>query len=140
AVGGSWCPNCHDEAPFLVELYNKFHKLGLEIVGLSFENDASPARARPRMLSFIKRYGIAYPMLLAGTPDQLKQKLPQLVNFGAYPTSIYLGRDGRVRSVHAGFASPATGEEHVRLKKELRAIVEQLLAEAAPTKSSAAQR
>ena len=21
AIGGSWCPNCHDEAPFLVELY-----------------------------------------------------------------------------------------------------------------------
>jgi hypothetical protein len=22
-IGGSWCPNCHDEAPFLVELYKK---------------------------------------------------------------------------------------------------------------------
>jgi len=39
--------------------------------------------------------------------------------------------------VHAGFASPATGEEHARLKKELRELVEQLLAE--PAKSSAGQ-
>jgi len=61
--------------------------------------------------------------------------LPQIVNFGAYPTSIFLGRDGIVRSVHAGFASPATGEEHVRLKQELREIIERLLSE--PAKSSA---
>ena len=24
AVGGSWCPNCHDEAPYLEELYRKY--------------------------------------------------------------------------------------------------------------------
>ena len=24
AIGGSWCPNCHDEAPFLSELYKDF--------------------------------------------------------------------------------------------------------------------
>jgi len=31
-IGGSWCPNCHDEAPFLVELYKKYKNQGLEIV------------------------------------------------------------------------------------------------------------
>ena len=37
AIGGSWCPNCHDETPFLVSLYKKYHEQGLEIVVLSFE-------------------------------------------------------------------------------------------------------
>jgi thiol-disulfide isomerase/thioredoxin len=137
SIGGSWCPNCHDEAPFLGELYRDYHARGLEIVGLMFENDADPAVARPRVQSFIKRHTIKYPMLIAGTTQNIAEKLPEIVNFGAYPTAIYLGRDGRVRSVHAGFASPATGEEHVRLKKELRALVEQLLAE--PARSSGAQ-
>jgi thiol-disulfide isomerase/thioredoxin len=36
-ITGSWCPNCHDEAPFLAEVYNKYHDRGLEIVALSFE-------------------------------------------------------------------------------------------------------
>ena len=134
AIGGSWCPNCHDEAPFLAELYNKFHAKGLEIAGLSFENDSDPAVAQPRMRSFIRRYNIQYPMLLVGDTSQLNAKLPQIVNFGAYPTSIYLGRDGRVRSMHAGFASPATGEEHERLKRELTELVEKLLAEPAPAR------
>ena len=100
-----------------------------------FENDPDPRVARPRVQSFIKRYGVQYPMLIAGTTTAsptsktIAEALPQIVNFGAYPTTIYLGRDGRVRSVHAGFASPATGEEHVRLKQELRELTERLLAE-----------
>lgn len=129
AIGGSWCPNCQDEAPFLVDLYKEFHSQGLEIVGLMFEADAEPALARPRVQTFIRRFAIPYPMLLAGTPDDIAQKIPQLVNFGAYPTTIYLGRDGRVRSVHAGFASQATGEEYVRLKGEVRGFVQKLLTE-----------
>jgi thiol-disulfide isomerase/thioredoxin len=139
AIGGSWCPNCHDEAPFLAELYRDYHARGLEIVGLMFENDPNPSIYRPRVAAFVKRYNVQYPMLFAGTTNPTPQSkviadaLPQIVNFGAYPTSIYLGRDGKVRSVHAGFASPATGEEHVRLKKELRELAERLLAEPAQT-------
>jgi len=37
AIGGSWCPNCHDEAPMLESLYKQFHSQGLEVVNLSFE-------------------------------------------------------------------------------------------------------
>ena len=137
SIGGSWCPNCHDEAPFLGELYRDYHARGLEIAGLMFENDPDPVVARPRVQSFIKRHNIKYPMLLAGTTQNIAEKMPQIVNFGAYPTTIYLGRDGKVRGVHAGFASPATGEEHTRLKTELRELVERLLAEPVPAATAA---
>jgi thiol-disulfide isomerase/thioredoxin len=40
-ITGSWCPNCHDEAPFLEELYRKYHGQGLEIVALDFEPTSS---------------------------------------------------------------------------------------------------
>lgn len=137
AIGGSWCPNCQDEAPFLVDLYKEFHSQGLEIVGLMFEADADPALARPRVQTFIRRFAIPYPMLLAGIPDDINKRIPELVNFGAYPTSIFLGRDGRVRSVHAGFASQATGQEYVRLKAEVRGLVQRLLTESSQTSGSA---
>ena len=135
AIGGSWCPNCHDEAPFLSELYKSYKAKGLEIVGLMFENDLDPKVLRPRVVSFIKRYTVQYPMLIAGTTSPtptskvIAEALPQLVNFGAYPTTIVLGRDGRVRHVHAGFPSAATGAEHTRHKQEVRGLIERLLAE-----------
>ncbi|HEY7285036.1 MAG TPA: TlpA disulfide reductase family protein [Vicinamibacterales bacterium] len=137
AIGGSWCPNCHDEAPFLSEVYRDYRARGLEIVGLMFENDPDPKVSGARVQSFIKRYGVDYPMLLAGTMQPspttktINDALPQIVNFGAYPTTIFLGRDGRVRSVHAGFASPAAGAEHTRLKQEVRELIDRLLAEPA---------
>jgi hypothetical protein len=100
-----------------------------------FENDPDPKVSRPRIQSFMKRYAVQYPMLLAGTTQPspttktIADALPQLVNFGAYPTTIVLGRDGRVRSVHAGFPSAATGAEHTRYKQEVRELLERLLSE-----------
>jgi thiol-disulfide isomerase/thioredoxin len=128
AIGGSWCPNCHDEAPFLVELYRKYHAQGLEIVALDFEEPdqlASPTRLR----AFIQRYGIEYPVLLAGETSELNAKMPQAVNLNSWPTTFFLGRDGRVRSVHAGFAAAASGEFHTRLREDVTALLERLLAE-----------
>ncbi|HXB69067.1 MAG TPA: TlpA disulfide reductase family protein [Candidatus Acidoferrales bacterium] len=128
AIGGSWCPNCHDEAPFLVELYRQYHSRGLEIVALSFE-EAEQLSNPTRLRAFIKRYGIRYPVLLAGEQSDLNAKLPQAVNLNAWPTTFFLGRDGRVRSVHAGFAGAASGEFHQQLKEEVKGLVERLLAE-----------
>ena len=127
-IAGSWCPNCHDEAPFLQQLYRKYHHRGLEIVTLSFEDKeqlADPTRLR----AFIKNFGLEYTVLLAGTTDDLHAKVPQATNLDAYPTTFFIGRDGRVRSVHAGFAAPVTGNFNTRLKKDFAAQIERLLAE-----------
>jgi len=136
AIGGSWCPNCHDEAPFLESLYKKFHGKGLEIVNLSFEEEdqlKDPARLR----AFIKRYGITYPVLVAGTPDELNAKVPQGDHLNCWPTSFILGRDGRVKEVHAGFAGPANRPAHEALQEEVTATLEKLLAQPAPTERAA---
>lgn len=128
AIGGSWCPNCHDETPFLVELHKKYKSRGLEIVELSFEEEAqlkNPVRVR----AFIKKYGIEYTVLLPGEPKDLNEKMPQGVNLNSFPTTFFLGRDGRVRSAHAGFPGAASGKFHEEAKQEVTALVERLLAE-----------
>jgi thiol-disulfide isomerase/thioredoxin len=133
-IMGSWCPNCHDETPFLVELYAKYHAQGLEIVGLAFEALGNLDEDRTQVRAFVRRHGITYPILIAGQSETgaVPKTLPQIANFDAYPTSFFLGRDGRVKSVHAGFASPATGAENLRLKREVEDTVKKLLAEKAP--------
>ncbi|QNI38260.1 peroxiredoxin family protein [Edaphobacter albus] len=135
AIGGSWCPNCHDEAPFLESLYKQFHGKGLEVVNLSFEEEdqlQNPTRLR----AFIQRYGITYPVLIAGTPDQLTEKITQADHLNCWPTSFILGRDGRVREVHAGFAGPANPPAHQALEHEVTALVEKLLAEPRPVQKA----
>ena len=132
-ISGSWCPNCHDEAPFLSSLYRKYRAKGLEIVTLSFEEPdqlANPTRLR----AFIATYGLEYTVLLSGDPDQLEEKVPQASNLNSFPTTFLLGRDGRVRAVHAGFPSPGSGEFYLKAERDITEQVERLLAERAGTR------
>ncbi len=135
AIGGSWCPNCHDEAPFLESLYKQFHGRGLEIVNLSFE-EADQLKDPTRLRAFIAKYGLTYTVLVAGETEQLNEKIPQAVNLNCWPTSFFLGRDGRVKEIHAGFAGPANPPAHEALVKETTELVEQLLAEPVPTQNA----
>jgi thiol-disulfide isomerase/thioredoxin len=129
SITGSWCPNCRDEAPFLVELYQRYHAKGLEMAAFCFENAGDPTWAPLR--AFVRRFHIPYPALLIGEPSAgvLKTAVPQIENLAAYPTTIYVGKDGKVRSVHTGFPSSGSGDELVRVKEEIRATIERLIAE-----------
>ena len=128
---GSWCPNCNDEAPLLAEWYRRYHGRGLEIVGLAYEFTGRPERDREFVRRFAERYRIGYPLLLAGTSDkqQAAATLPDLTAVVAFPTTVFVGRDGKVRKIYTGFAGPGTGGHFVQLEKELQALIEQLLAE-----------
>ena len=125
---GSWCPNCHDETPFLEALYAKHHSQGLEIVALDFEQPdqlADPERLR----AFIQRYGVTYTVLLAGAVKDVHEKLPQATNLAAWPTTFFLGRDGRVKATHVGFTSPGSGQRDVETKAAVEHEVDTLLAQ-----------
>lgn len=125
-IFGTWCPNCHDEAPLLADIYSRYRAKGLEIVGLSYEYTDDRARNERLVKIYRETYGIQFPVLLAGTTDegQIAKTLPQLVKFGAYPTTIFLDREGKVHAIHAGFAGPATGNF-----AEVKARFEQLVRE-----------
>ena len=136
-VTGTWCPNCHDEAQYLVELDKKYRDKGLAIVALDFEEPEQQATLT-RERAFVKQYGVKYTYLIAGAPAEMWEKVPQAVNLNTWPATLFVGRDGRVRSIHSGFASPASGEFNERLKTEFTSKIEELLAEKAHTVSASA--
>jgi thiol-disulfide isomerase/thioredoxin len=129
-IMGSWCPNCHDEAPFLAELDAKFRAKGLEVVGLDFE-DAAALKDLSRLKAFIARYGLRYTVLVAGERKELNARLPQAVGLDAWPTTFFLGRDGKVRSIHVGFPSHGSAEYDRAARDDITKEVEALLAEPA---------
>ena len=130
-ITGTWCPNCYDEAPLLKDLYARYQAQGLEIIGLSFEYTGEVKRDLEQVKIFAKKHEIPYLMLLGGSTenDDIKKKLPQLENFGAFPTTIFIGRDGLVKKLHAGFEGPATGARFTKTKADFEETVKELLQE-----------
>src|SRR5271156_4884523 len=131
ALAGSWCPNCHDEAAFLAPLYKDYHDKGLEIVSLQFEHFGDFPHAAEATQRFRQHYGIEYTTLVAGISDKddAAKKLPSLQSFVAFPTTIFIDRKGQVRKIHPGFSGPATGEHYTQFVDEVKAELDQLLAE-----------
>ncbi|HET7425190.1 MAG TPA: TlpA disulfide reductase family protein [Gemmatimonadales bacterium] len=131
-VFGTWCPTCHDAAPDLVRLYRKYHARGLEIVGLAYEVSGDTAVDARLVRRYRDKFAIPFPLLLAGINDTeaAAATLPQLQGFTSFPTTIFLGRDGRVRLVHAGYLGPATGAQHGKQIEAFEREVERLLDDA----------
>ncbi len=132
-VFGTWCPTCHDAAPELVRMHRKYRDRGLEIVGLAYEVSGDTAVDRRQVRRYRQKFGIPFTLLLAGINDTeaAAATRPQLQGFTSFPTTIFLGRDGRVRRIHAGFYGPATGAQHLKQVRQWEAEVERLLAEPA---------
>ena len=130
-VGGSWCPNCHDEAEFLRELLADRRARGLEVIQLMFERTPDFESQAKAARDFAAKFAIDYPVLIAGTTydDDVLKKLPQLAAFKAYPTLFVIDRKGVVRTVHTGYAGPATGAYHEEQDRELTTLVDSLLDE-----------
>ncbi len=134
-VTGTWCPNCHDEAQYLVELYKKYHDQGLEIVALDFEEPTEISSLK-RVNAFVKQYKVPYTYLIAGQPSEMWDKVPQLVNLNTWPATVFVGKDGKVKATHAGFAAPASGIFNKLLREEFTSNIERLLKEKAPVTSA----
>lgn len=128
-VFGSWCPNCNDQAPLLQAWYEAYADKGLEIVGLAFEMTGDATRDTEFVKKYVARHGLTFPVLVAGTSDKADatRALTDLSPIKAYPTTIFVGKDGAVHKIHTGYAGPATGEAHLELKRELTATLEELL-------------
>ena len=70
-------------------------------------------------------------MLLAGISEKAvaSEALPALNEVLAWPTTIFIDRNGRVRSIHSGFSGPGTGEHYVELQEKMTTLVNGLLDE-----------
>lgn len=130
-IFGTWCPACHDAAPVLGRFYREYHARGLEIIGVAFEVTGDPVEDGKMVRRFREKFAIPYTLLLGGASetDVVRGALPQLDGFTAFPTTLFIGRDGTVRRVHAGFYGPATGPQHPALVADFRREIERLLAE-----------
>jgi thiol-disulfide isomerase/thioredoxin len=130
-IFGSWCVTCHEATPDLLQLYHDYHARGFEILGLGYEVTGDTTSDNPQIRRFRDKFQIPWVLLHAGASvvEETAASLPQLHGFTAYPTTLFLGKDGRIRQVYAGFRGPATGAQHIKQISDYRDMIERLLRE-----------
>lgn len=128
-IGGTWCPNCMDEAAFLSPWYKKNRGRGVEIIGLQYERKLDSAYLQRVISRFRDRFDIGYTQLVAGLSDgkSVMASLPALNSFLSFPTTIFIDKRGQVAKIHTGFSGPATGRFYDQFVEEFNATVDELL-------------
>ncbi len=128
-IMGTWCPNCLDETLFFKELYEKYHKSGLEIIGIAYEKPTNFDKQVQRVQRFIKNEQLSYPILIGGSlsNNKVEKDFSMLNKIAAFPTAIYINRKGEVAKIYTGFSGPGTGNIYEKYKRETITFIENLL-------------
>ncbi|NIO16865.1 MAG: redoxin domain-containing protein [Deltaproteobacteria bacterium] len=100
----TWCPPCQSEIPGFVNIYKEYKSQGLEIIGISLDND--PETVLPE---FISEYKIPYTVAI-GSRDMISM----YGGLKSLPTTIFINRKGEITNVHMGFLDETTFEEEAK--------------------------
>jgi cytochrome c biogenesis protein CcmG, thiol:disulfide interchange protein DsbE len=100
----TWCVPCKAEIPGFVGLQAKYGAKGLQIVGLSVDDPVS------KLKPYVAEMKMNYPVLQGlGHDDVLDAYAP----IPSIPTSILIGRDGRICTKHTGIVSMDAFEKEI---------------------------
>jgi peroxiredoxin len=129
-IGGTWCPNCVDETSFLAPWYTQNKKRGVEIISIQYERKTDTAFVRKVLTRMRDRYDIQYTQVFGGVADKqvVANSLPSLNTFLAFPTTIFIDKQGRVAEIHTGYSGPATGIYYDKFLQAFNGRIDALLA------------
>ncbi|HXW89549.1 MAG TPA: TlpA disulfide reductase family protein [Terriglobales bacterium] len=98
----TWCDPCREVIPRFVDLQNKYRSQGLQIIGVSMDDEPEPVRA------FYQRFHMNYPVVM-GTA-----KVGELYGgILGLPIAFLLQRDGRVYAKHVGATDSLVFENEI---------------------------
>jgi thiol-disulfide isomerase/thioredoxin len=101
----TWCAPCRVEIPAFMDLYNRYRRLGVEVIGINVNEPADTVRPYAREMR------ISYPVLLG------KDRQDVLDAFGpilGLPTTVVVNRDGSICQRYPGFTRKQTFEDLIR--------------------------
>ncbi len=88
----TWCGPCRQEMPLLDDLYNRYQRVGFNLLGVNIDDDSS------RAMDMMAELGVNFPVLF----DDRKE-VSRMYDVDAMPVTILVDREGNVRYVHQGY-------------------------------------
>lgn len=88
----SWCGPCRQEMPLLEKLHNKYAGLGFSVMGVNVEENNTEAKG------IVKKEKLTFPVLF-----DTENKVSQLYQVSAMPSTVIIDRDGKIRYIHQGY-------------------------------------
>ena len=99
----TWCTPCRAEIPHFIEFQNNYRDQGLQVVGISMDDDLKPVRP------FYQEFKMNYPVAL-GT-EKLAQSYGGILGL---PVTFLIDRDGHIAAKYVGAVSIANIEQGVK--------------------------
>lgn len=104
----SWCGPCKQSFPWMNEMQSRYAAQGLRVVGVNVDQKTDDARA------FLKGHPAGFEVLFDQTG-----KTPKSYAVKAMPTSVLIGRDGKVLRVHSGFKDEERSQREQQIQQAL---------------------
>ena len=105
-----YCVSCVQEMPKLVELHKKYRDQGFAAFGIDL--DSFSIRRVKRFVAGLD-YDVSYPIIV-----DRKREIAGAYKVGVLPTTIFIGKDGKVKLFHIGY-KPGNEDEFDNLIKRL---------------------
>ncbi len=100
----TYCGPCRVEMPWLIDLYKQYRSQGLEIFGVSMDDDGE----QQRVADFVREIGVNYTILLGnhtvGDAYRAARFLPQ---------TFFINRDGQITGSATGMKSKQEFETYI---------------------------
>ena len=98
----TWCAPCREEIPHFVEMQNKYGPQGLQVIGISMDDDAKPVR------EFYQKYNLNYPVALGD--DKLAERFGGVLGL---PVNFIIDRQGHIYAKHLGATESSIFDQDV---------------------------
>ena len=103
----TWCGPCRQEMPLLDELYQRYNRVGFNLLGVNIDDDSN------RAMAMISELGVEFPVLF-----DAQKEVSKMYDVDAMPVTVLVDREGNIRYVHQGY-KPGYEEKYLNEVRSL---------------------
>jgi peroxiredoxin len=98
----TWCGGCQTEIPWFIDLHNKYKDAGLNVIGVSMDNDGWKS-VKP----YLKEKNVTYAIVIGNEAVAKRYAVEGM------PVTLLIDREGKIAATHVGLVTKAQYQSEV---------------------------